>query len=121
MARALTISSPVFDLDGSVKITYDSRTDLSNITRRTSKTATLDGGSAIVDTGFSDSDRVFAISADKITLSLYESLRYLTTTYSLLICSCLEGCFTGPITDLSYRQGRLTFNFSVKERLSEEI
>ena len=53
----IVISSPTFDLDGSVAINPIPGADIGETRRRVSRAATLDGGVAISDKGFSEGDR----------------------------------------------------------------
>jgi hypothetical protein len=116
----ISISTPTFDLNGSVVIHKSQASNLSNTTRRVSRTATLDGGVAMADMGFSDGDRTLQVVAAEADRDLESKLLYLQTNYPLLVLCCEKGCFLGAIDSLSRRQGALSLSFLVKEKLTED-
>ncbi|WP_305046324.1 hypothetical protein [Geoalkalibacter sp.] len=112
------ISAPTFDLDGSLLL---ARSRLSNVrggARRVSRIATLDGGAAVTDLGFSDADRTFQIAERNPDQGAIAKAEYLMRTYPLLICSTEDGCYRGAVQSMRVRPGELELLFLVTERIS---
>jgi len=65
-----------------VKFQEDYNSKIRRFTRRVSRVATLDGGSVVTDSGFSDTDRTFVISG-QVTETQRDSLEYMQENYSL--------------------------------------
>jgi hypothetical protein len=61
--------------------------------RRSTVTATLDGGSAVYDTGYSISDQTFTANMIKPTKAQLLSLQYLVAYYGEIIVCCESGAF----------------------------
>lgn len=85
---------------------------------RVSRTATLDGGVAVVHSGFSHGDRTFRIRArlEEEDLATLENIHQEETVIYL---SCKEGFFEGAIERITGDGGDLDMTFLVKERLDE--
>lgn len=66
---------------------------IKNYSRRVSRTATLDGGSVVTDSGYTDTDRTLTIQT-RITEAQETILKYLIQTYALLTVVTDEGCYT---------------------------
>jgi hypothetical protein len=115
----ICISSPTYDLSGSVWLTVDPAvTKFEECQRRVSRTATLDGGCLIFDNGFSDSDRTIPIGFLDMTNAQEDSLRYLFQTYPLLCLAIPSGFLLGAIERMTVDNGKATMSFLVKEILS---
>jgi hypothetical protein len=96
-----SICSQLFDYAGNflVPITLDS--DLSHINRRVSRSATLDGGSIIVDNGYSASDATFTIVIRDIDNSTRLAIMAMIKRHSVLIISVKENIFSGVVETLT--------------------
>lgn len=114
----ISISAPTYDLQGNVMFRFDPDSELVGETRRVSRRATLDGGVAITDQGFSHGDRTFRIRKTNISRAVLERLRWLQRTYSTLNISVPDGAFRGVIQSLSVVEGELRLNILIKEKLS---
>ena len=91
----LTITAPVFDIDGHVLLTNVDPDGLSGLSRRNSRVATLDGMSAINDFGYSDSDRTLNVRWSPESQFEIERMSRMVKSYSRLIVSFAEGVFIG--------------------------
>jgi hypothetical protein len=63
--------------------------------RRVSRTATLDGGVSVYDTGYSDSDRDITVREPDATAEAIEFARYIVETYGLVNLSMDDGAYEG--------------------------
>lgn len=91
---------------------------LGELTRRVSRTATLDGGVALTDQGYSDGDRTLVITA-RGTEEQAENVAYLLRNYSTVTVSVADGCYLAALSNLTYVDGALQITALVHSRLSE--
>lgn len=121
MIRTVGISTQTYDLNGAVLvrgITPDAEQENRNVRRRVTRTATLDGGCALYDTGYSASDRDILVEVDNPTDTLYDALQYLCRTYNLLTVAVRDGVFIVAPESCQIVQGKLQLRCLVKEALS---
>lgn len=86
--------------------------------RRGSITATLDGGVAVYDSGFSESDIPLTARIRKPGAALLATLRYLVSHYSRIRLSCESGCYVVALSvTVSGAEARLEFR--IISRLDE--
>lgn len=116
----ISISTPTFDLDGSRVFSRTTQTVLSGLSRRVTRTATLDGKSSFYDGGCSHSDRTFEIIQDSPDQADVDFCKYITEFYSEVIVSCSEGVFSGcPSVFKIDSSGNLKLTILIKEKLNE--
>lgn len=114
------VCTETYDLRGSRIFKEADKNDMVNESgaRRCSRTATLDGGCDIYDTGKFDSDRTIKIQENNVTLSTMEFVKYIIEYYGSIILATKDGVFRGVPSDYDVNQGQLNFNILVKEKLS---
>lgn len=88
----LTINAPVFDPTGSLLIGNPENTGLSGLSRRVTRTATLDGEASVADFGFTDADRTLEVRW-RASRQEYDSAARMLKTYRSVIVSTASGCF----------------------------
>ncbi len=115
----LTISAPVFDLNGTVIARNPSMDGLQNLTRRVSRAATLDGQAAINDFGYTDADRDLIVEWTPTTKTELENVRRMFKTYSRLVVSFSEGCFMCAPESFSHPDGQISITLFVDKRLDQ--
>lgn len=115
----VSITAPVFDLDGFVLLTNVSMDGLMGLSRRNNRIPTLDGAAVIPDFGYSDSDRTFDVSWRPTSKEPVETLRSLVKKYSRLIVSIGEGCFIGAPGSFSFSNGEVQIQILVEKRLDQ--
>jgi hypothetical protein len=100
--------------------TSDNQSTLDYLARRVSRVATLDGGSVIIDNGFSVADGKFklVIDPEKNSVSLYRQLSLLISQYSLFTIACHEGVFLGTLENANNNKTLLTLNFLITQQLA---
>lgn len=92
--RMISVSPAQFDILGGVLTHAASiESDLTTITRRVSRTATLDGGVVIDDRGYTDSDKTLEIVIANIKLVDHQAFTRMLKAYTQLVVSASEGCF----------------------------
>lgn len=90
--------------------------DFSIASRRVSRTATLDGGALIVDNGYTASDATFVISLPTISLEQRAALLAIIQTHSLIVVSCVVGCFVGVVEKVDESNG-----FKIRFLISRDL
>lgn len=114
----LALAAQVFDPGGHILLDAAGDSSISEVSRRVSRTATLDGGVALNDTGCSAGDRQLDLLLDNLSAAASDTLAYLTRTYPLLTVSLREGCFSGVPQSYRYSQGRGRLVIWIKEQRS---
>lgn len=114
----ISLCSYLFDYSGDHRLRVDmSKSDFSLLSRRVSRTATLDGGALIVDNGYSVSDATYIISVPDLSADNGSSLRATLQRHSLMVLSCKHGCFLGVVEQVDESQG-FKIRFLVKSQLN---
>lgn len=67
-------------------------TKVSDISRRATRTATIDGGASLYDAGHSDGDRTIRLGINKSYPHL-ETVKYLVKNYSQITVTTIDGAF----------------------------
>lgn len=111
----LSISMTTADILGNVIINSIAFSDIDNIKTRVSRSATLDGGAVIVNSGVSHGDRTFQIS-EKVLRSDAEKLKYIQENSVSVSCSTPEGLFLGVISETDYINGILRATILIKSK-----
>ena len=88
----ISLSAPTFDIAGHLVLKAHAQTPFS-AERRGSVTATLDGESAVYDTGYSVSDTTLSVSYRNPTLAQITTLHYLVSHYPEIKLCCVSGCY----------------------------
>jgi len=101
------LSAQTFDLDGYLFLEDTdidwTNSDIRTISRRVTRTGTLDTGAYLDDRGFAHGDRSLTVSA-KGGQATYERLSYLLQNYSSLWVTLPDGAFIGSLQRV--RNGR---------------
>jgi hypothetical protein len=117
--KLVSIASKLFDYSGHFLFAINPvRSQISDVSRRVSRTATLDGGALVVDNGYTASDATFNITPKKLTPELRNGLRRLAQLHSEIIVCIEEGAFLGAISSIDENQD-FKIIFLVKTKLSE--
>lgn len=112
------LSAPEFDIDGSVSIDVLPSSEFGDTTRRVNRTATLDGGAAVNDYGYSEADRTIKLRWKVYSREQEAQVVRLVQLYGELRISTHEGLFrAAPET---YRNTALESSLSllVMEKLT---
>ena len=124
MMYGIGISTTIFDLAGH---RYFSAGELSPgniaknnvLTRRLSKTATLDGGSSIYDAGYAPADRSLSVKVARPDVSIMDYFKYILRTYGTIIVTTDEAAFSAAPESLGAdADGSITLSLLVIQKLS---
>lgn len=109
----------LFDYSGNFLIPIQPLdSDLSHIARRVSRSATLNGGSIIIDNGFTAADATFNIVIRDIDNATRLALMAMIQRHSAIIVSVKENVFSGVVETVSDRE-TMKIKFLVNEQLNE--
>ena len=115
----IAITTPTYDLDGVYVSHHHPLSSLNDITRRATRTATLDGGAVMNDIGYSDSDRTITVTTNP-SLKEREILSNMVKFYSNVYLFITDGAFNANPNDLAYnRDGTVTVTLLVVSKASE--
>lgn len=115
----LSITAPLFDIDGYVQLIGVNPDGLLDFERRNNRIPTLDGKAAISDFGYSDSDRTLDIRWPARDRAVVEGVRRLAKTYSRLIVATDEGCFLGAPGPFSLSGDEARIQILVEKRIDQ--
>ncbi len=114
----ISICSNLFDYNGAFLLDYDhSKSQLSFLSRRVSRTATLDGKATIVDNGYTASDATLIIALDNIDYLTKVALVTMIKIHSLITVSVNSDIFLG-VVDTVQETDTFKIKFLVKEQLN---
>ena len=115
----VTLSTPTFDLDGHITIdALPASTDLGEVRRRMNRVATLDGGAAFNDAGFSEADRTIRLQWTPQNAASEAQIARLVRLYQRLRVSCSEGVFLAAPESYKSQANVSTLSLLVAEKLT---
>jgi len=112
------VAAPVFDIDGALALASVQTSDFDTMTRRVSRTATLDGGALFTDNGYSDADITLTITAQGLSNTDAVNMRRLVAAYTTLVVTTPRGAYLTVPQDFSFRNGNATLVALVQSKLS---
>lgn len=113
----LMMNAPVFDINGHIEIDNPNPEGLAQFSRRVSRAATLDGGAAINDFGYSPADRTLEIEWTPRSLAEADNARRMVQAYGRLIVSWREGCFLVAPQDFDEADNAIIITALVERQL----
>lgn len=95
MIKRIGISTSVFDADGARAVAVDSKTffNADSGSRRITRTATLDGGSTIYDTGFAAGDLTINVTSITDSKDIGDWFAYIVKNYNSVNVVTPRGMF----------------------------
>jgi hypothetical protein len=115
----ISISSPVFDVDGNMlSHRLDTTANLFTQSRRVSRTATLDGSAIIEDLGYSVADRTLTLAVRGLSRSDADNLERMVQGNTRLVVSSDAGIFSCAISNYNYSDGVATLTALVGSDLA---
>ena len=115
----ISICPRQFGLDGPVLLRAGPRSTLRTAERRLAKTQTLDGGTAVRDSGFVDGDRTMTVLPLDLTAADAAAIEALARSYSALSISTAEAVFEGSIERYLLDSASPSITIAIYRRLSE--
>jgi len=114
------LATEIFDVVGNMVFENADKLDVLNDSgyRRCSRTATLDGGCVIYDTGYSVSDVTLKIKDDEAMKRQIDFAKYLVENYGAIIVTTKDGAFLGVPASWKYDGKTLVMEIMVTEKIS---
>ena len=114
----ISLTAIDFDLHGHLMIHELPTADLSTLTRRANRVATLDGGAVINDTGHSPADRTFTVRWRLRHRAEQDRAQHLLRMHRYLYVSSREGLFTALPQQLSVQNGEAVLTLLIQEKFA---
>ena len=114
---SVTLASEVFDPLGFVVLAIEPDSDLSTISRRVTRTATLDGGATIEDLGYCAGDQTLNLQVRIRSPEEESRLLRLIRLYPILNLSTQYGAYRGVVDLYTPSPGKSTLRFLVQSQL----
>ena len=113
------LSTTTYDLDGARIIKQDPATERANDRggRRVSRSATLDGGAVVTDTGYAAADRTYRIRARDDDGDLAQWAARIVQTYSTINIATRYGFFKGTPARWWVRDGFVNIEILITEAI----
>ena len=103
--RTVLINPPIFAIHGDLRLKVYGDVDLERVERRVSRTATLDGGAVLADTGYSSGDRIFELRLIGISQADSETIQTWTKNYATLHVATHQSVYEAAPERYSYASG----------------
>lgn len=114
----IALSTITYDIQGHVVIRETPESILPDLTRRVTRTATLDGESTISDLGFTYSDMTYVVRSRSLSDDQIAILEAMIKTYPLVRISTSEGAFIGAISAMTVGRIPVEFTLLIKQKIS---
>lgn len=114
------LTSLTFDPAGAVELAVLPSSDMGESRRRVTRTATLDGGAAFNDFGYTEADRTIELKWAPMKRDRESAVDRLVKTYSRLRLSTKEGCFLVAPSFYKSTPAESKLSLLVVEKLSED-
>lgn len=118
MMFGVVLESDVYDPLGSLLLDVKPDSEVGTISRRISRTATLDGGATLEDLGYCPADATINLQVRLRSIEQENTLLRLVKIYPLLILSTRYGAFLGAVDYCKPQAGGASIRFLVKKQLS---
>lgn len=102
----ISLSTKTFDPKGLLLLSYDADSGDKEISRRVSRTATMDGSCVYDDFGFSWTDTDLNLKLSNLSKEEDDLIVYLMKNYSAINAITAEGAFTVLIESYSFAEGK---------------
>lgn len=113
------IAAKTFDLSGALTIRPRVANSQGAMTRRVTRSATLDGGAAVSDRGFTHSDRTMTVEWQPVSAAEDAIARRLHQYHSRVLVSTEEGCFEAVPETLDLAASGNSFTLLIVDKLDE--
>ena len=113
----ISISTINQNINGNVII--NTAVDFKENTVRLSRSATLDGGAVLTNSGFSDGDRNILVRKDYISKTEADKIWSLFQTEPFILISIEDGVYYGAMKTVRIRNGALSMLIYIKNKENE--
>lgn len=116
----VSICTQDYSPTGDMLLTAQESSDFKFLSRRMTRTATLDGGAYFVDNGHTPSDGTITIKILPIDNSptVYAAIANMLKNFGFYTVSAPDGLFLAGFESMSNSETELTLNFLIKSQLA---
>lgn len=116
----VSLCSVLFDLTGDVVLNASEDSDFAFLSRRLTRTATLDGGAVIVDNGYTAADGTIKIIVEpsQNSIDIYAQVAGIIKQFGVVTVSNADGIFLAAIESVTNAKTTLTINLLIKSQLA---
>lgn len=114
----ISLCARLFDPLGQLTANEGPGQELASGTRRVTRTATLDGGAAIVDGGFADADRTLQVAIQNVSQAQADAAARLVRYHPYISVSVRDGCYLGVPETHGVQGNTLRMQILIVSRLS---
>ena len=114
----IAITSINFDPDGHIVLRELASSDLGGVSRRVNRVATLDGGAAINDGGYTAADRTFRIDWAITSAAQFAAVQRMVRVYPRLRVHTADGVFVAAPESVNEQNGEGQITLLVLEELT---
>lgn len=116
----ISLCTTLFNLTGDVLLNASEESDFTFLSRRLTRTATLDGGAVIVDNGFTASDGTIKIIIDpsQNSIDIYAQVAGIIKQFGMVTVANADGLFLAAIETVTNAKTTLTINLLIKSQLA---
>ena len=116
----ISLCTALFNVNGDVLLEASEESDFTFLARRLNRTATLNGGTVIVDNGFTASDGTIKIIVDAALNSaeLYAQVSAIIRQFGMVTIAMQDGCFLAAIETITNKKTELNINLLIKSQLA---
>jgi hypothetical protein len=111
------LSTPNYDPAGAILLKCLESSNIGGVSRRVSRTATLDGNSVITDFGVTNSDTTVFLRIP-LTQTIDDAIRAIVRNNPLLVLTNRLGCFIGAVDYYRVDGNTGTVSFLIKSTMS---
>jgi len=113
------VASIIFDTEGTWIFRSKMSAEGESGNRRATRTATLDGGVAVSDLGYSEGDREISVKEEEAMTEAVAFAKRMCETYTLVTVVTESGAYYAVPYGWGYKDGMLTMKLQVTEKISE--
>ena len=117
---SISITAKTFDLEGSMEITPLPNERFGEIIRRVNRVATLDGGVAVNDGGFSYGDRDITINYQPVSVAHDDIARRLISLHTRVYLSMPDGFYEASIQSFDPAPEQNVLRLVIIAKLNED-
>lgn len=108
MRYPIGLAARTYDPEGALLLPWRGESDTGTRSRRMSRTATLDGGVAVTNRGYTDADRTLTLALEGLPQATIERATRLLRLHGSLTVTLADGAYTGTARDYNERRQTLT-------------
>lgn len=112
------LSAKTYDPIGSITVSSPTTPKELPLTRRTTRTATLDGGCSVYDGGCTPADSIVKISVKPAKTAIASTIRHIVESHTRVVIALPGGCYEASPESVEVTGDEVRATFLIVEELS---